>query len=92
MQKESFFRVFDYHHLMHDAIDCGLVYEDVIITKTIDECQLVKGAKFEQVNFYLDEQLFYFINWLPYVVGNVVNPNSTSIKVPQLVLAPYLKW
>ena len=93
---DSFFLVFDYSHLEHDAMDHALVYHSVIITRDIiteDGITLLKkGNEYEQVTFYFDKQSFYFIVWEPSKDGREFIPNRQSLMIAQKDLAPFLVW
>ena len=94
---ESFFNVFEYCFLMHDAIDHGLVYDGgIVITKDITTAsgiQLHKGEAFHQVNFYFDKAMFAFIVWQPAYesLDGTIRP-TREVDVPQAELAPFLVW
>lgn len=93
---ESFFNVFEYAFLMHDAIDQGLVYDGVEITKditTTSGIQLHKGEAFHQVNFYFDKAMFAFIVWQPSSesTDGIIRP-TREVDIPQAELAPFLVW
>lgn len=94
---ESFFNVFEYAFLMHDAIDHGLVYDGgIVITKDITTAsgiQLHKGEEFHQVNFYFDKAMFAFIVWQPSSesTDGTIRP-TREVDIPQTELAPFLVW
>ena len=93
---QSFFRVFDYRTLMHDAIDQGLVYDEVIITKdilTTTGINLTKGDQFHQVNLNLHSATFDFICWqrAEDSEDGIIRP-TRLVTIPQSELAPFLKW
>lgn len=93
----SFYHIFDFNHLMHDAIDGGLVYDNCKITKDINTVsgELKEGQEFHQVNFYFNKQAFHFINWkldlTPGGNGQYI-PNETSVLIPQAEISKYLVW
>lgn len=96
-KRESFFRVFEYGFLMHDAIDHGLVYDGgITITKdifTTSGIQLDKGDEFHQVNFYFDKSMFSFLVWqaAEESVDTTIRP-TRQVDIPQAELAPFLVW
>ncbi len=101
-RKESFFELFSYSHMMHDAIDQGLVYEDCLITRNIiiaefrphPKCGIVfrEGDTFEAIWFSFRDMNFQFIHsWVPKDPYNY-EPDSQSFIISQKDLAPYLVW
>jgi hypothetical protein len=94
---DSFYHIFDYGFLMHDAIDHGLVYDGgIVITKditTTSGIQLLKGEEFHQVNFYFDKAMFAFICWQPSSesTDGTIRP-TREVDIPQAELAPFLVW
>lgn len=91
----SFFHIFTFTNLMHDAMDFNLVYEDIVIEKDIvidDKIVLYQGATFHQVNFDLKERVFHFINWQQAVPHNVTIHPKQEIRISQESLGPKLKW
>jgi hypothetical protein len=95
MKTDSFFYIFDYSHMMHDAIDGGLVYECCDVTKDITTARgfkLKKGQHYEAVWFLFEKSLFQFIDWVPGDDGTYIPNPKTLIEIPQLELAPFLKW
>lgn len=91
----SFYRIFDFNHLMHDAVDYALTYEICTIIRDITTAsglQLKKGAEYETVYFCFHTAEFQFINWKR-VSDYQSDPDETkSITIPQSELAPFLSW
>lgn len=104
----SFFNVFEYSVLMHDAIDKGLVYEDITIQRditTISGLRLQKGRKFDAVWLLFDvkgEVEVYFINWVkkdsgrnsasPKGRAGDYMPGEDSVLIPMKELVQFLVW
>lgn len=92
---KSFYYLFEYHHMEDDAVDATLVYESVVITKTIKTKgghELKQGDTYNAVWFQFDTEEFLFISWIdvsPYT--QEVNPER-SVFIPQKELAPFLHW
>lgn len=94
-QPKSFFRIFNYHNFMDDAIDCGLTYEGIEITKDIETksgFKLNKGDKFFTCYFLFNRAEFQFINWKEITKYESEPDNARSVYIPQAELAPFLKW
>ncbi len=96
-ENESFFRVFDYSHMMHDAIDGGLTYEIIKIRKDIKTksgFELKIGKEYETCYFIFGKAEFQFINWIPSKDNpGIRDPDpQNSITIPQDELAPFLIW
>lgn len=96
-KSESFYNLFDYSHTMHDAIDYGLVYEGITITRNIQTVSgkvLKAGDSYDAVWFLWKEQLFQFIDWVPDSPGsfNWVPDPETLIEIYQSELANFLHW
>ena len=93
---DSFFKVFDYYGLEHDALDKGLVYHTVIITKDIiteDGITLLKkGVEYDQVTFYFEKESFHFIVWKLSEDGWEFIPHEQSLMIAQKELSPFLVW
>lgn len=95
-QYQSFYNIFDYLNFMHEAINGGLTYEMITITKTI-ECAsgtLVAGKRYDTVYFLWKEQVFRFINWVPDPDKPYQdNPDpATLLEIPQSELASHCHW
>jgi hypothetical protein len=94
---ESFYYIFEYGHMMHDAIDHGLVYECIKITRDIETESgkiLKKDDTYEAVWFLWDKQLFQFIDWIPDSKGshNYIPDPKTLVEIPQSELARFTHW
>lgn len=100
---DSFFGLWQYQTLMHDAADHCLVYEAVTIERDISlvgctdhgpeiPLMLKKGETFHQVNFCLVSQTFEFIDWKAAVRANVTIEPSRLVSVAQSIIAPLCKW
>lgn len=93
---ESFFYIFDYSFMTHDA--CGqhnLTYEVCTITKNLDlpSGSLKIGEHYEYVYFNFVKEHFMFANF----IWDENKPElefdwNRSVKIPQKELAPYLVW
>ena len=91
---ESFFGVFDYHVFEPQAIDYGLIYEMITITRdvvTSSGLKLNKGDEYDAVWFLFDKQVFQFIKW-ECVDECTSEIGPGSIEIPQSELAPFLYW
>lgn len=94
IRPDSFFRVFDYNHMIDDAID-GLTYELCEITKDIQTNGghvLRKGDTYDTCYFLFDTAQFEFINWKRVSDWESAPDMTTSVFIPQNELAPFLKW
>ena len=97
---ESFFGLFEFTYIMHDAIDCGLVYEGITILKDIETGsgkRLNKGDEFHQVNFDFKEQTLSFVIYESAEAhdrsGGTGTLNPTKLVViQQAELAQFLYW
>lgn len=96
---DQFFTIFSFGHHMHDAIDGGIVYEQITILKdviTSNGFSLKAGTEYEAVWFLLDKQVFQFIDWKRPVdpsKDTTWNPDpQTFVEIPQKELAPFCKW
>lgn len=93
---EEFFNIFKYSHMMHDAIDGGLTYEDCEIIRDIQTSvgKLNKGDRFESIYFMFSEKTFEFCNWKedPNPPHLCSVPDESSMYVPQSDLASYCHW
>ena len=61
----SFFGIFHFTYLMHDAVNFALTYENCIITESLvtkSGAQLIQGRQFETVYWNIREARFSFIN------------------------------
>jgi len=88
--KQSFFGIFSFYGMMHDAADYFIQYEDIEIENDIDfgvHGKLVKGQRFENVHNCLDTGMFEFLNWELKDDAKVWNPDSSSVYIPQSELA-----
>lgn len=71
MSNQSFFGLFSFHAVEHDAIDYGICYqmceleEDITITdeEGVNWLNLPKGKRFHNVYLMLNRQTLEFINW-----------------------------
>lgn len=94
----SFFDIFSFHNIMHDAIDGGIIYEGIDILRDIPELGLVKDSSYDQVNFLfhskeLDCPILYFITWGVATSNGVVNPiPELSRQVKLSDIASFCKW
>ena len=91
---ESFFNVFDYHCFEPQAIDQGLVYESITITRdvlTSSGLKLNKGDEYDAVWFLIEKHLFQFIKW-ERVTDYDFQMGPGSIEIPQSELVPFLHW
>lgn len=92
----SFFDVFQFSHLMHDAIDGGLVYEGITILRDIETSsglKLKQGDYYESLWFLFATMEFQFINWEPkFPNAAEYIPDDSSVFIPQSELAPFLVW
>lgn len=86
---ESFFRIFEFNHMMHDAICGGLTYEGCTILRDLGP--LKKGDQYETVYWMISESKFQFVNWF---LGDdrTFHPDHTSQELSQEELAPYCHW
>lgn len=96
-KNDSFYRIFEYGHMMFDAIDKGMVFEQIVITRNITTASgktLKKGDEYEAVWFLFEKQLFQFIDWIPECNGSHfwIPDSTTLIEIPQAELAPLLVW
>ena len=94
---DSFFRVFDFYDMMHDAIDKGIVYEGITITKDIQFAsgkKLVVGKGYDAVWFLFKSGVFQFIDWVedPDDKGNYIPDPETFIEVDHMVMSKFLVW
>ena len=92
---ESFFNLFDFFAIEHQAMNATIVYESCKITKDIEtrNGQVLKvGTEFDQVNFYIKLGQFHFITWKPSEDCSEYIPNETSVLIPQGDLAAFLMW
>lgn len=94
---ESFFNVFSYSHMMHDAIDYGLTYEEITITQDIVTSLglvLKKGDKYETCYMkflrhshdgskIINQPYFHFCNWKP---GEIEPHTSSSYNTPSSII------
>lgn len=96
-KQDSFFGLFEFHAIEHDAMDNHIVYQACTIEKpfSCDGVQFKKGQTFHQVCFDLCKQTFSFCNWGPAEKGKAsIEPdmNTSKLNIPQSLLAPLLKW
>ena len=97
---ESFFNVFTFYNMMHDAVDFAITYEVCEIERdivTASGFKLNKGDHYQTVYFDFQKAEFQFINWIPdysskYPRNNYEPNPDESIDIPQAELAPFLKW
>ena len=88
--KQSFFGIFSFYGMMHDAGDYFIQYEDIEIENDIDfgvHGKLVKGQRFENVHNCLDLAMFEFLNWE--LKDGAWNPDSSSVYIPQSELVAH---
>lgn len=98
---ENFFNIFNYNHMMHDAIDGGLVYECIDITRdlcTASGLKLWKGDSYEACWFLFKKGgVFQFIDWvssdpnIPDHYNRIPDP-KTFIEISQAEMAPFIHW
>lgn len=94
LPEESFFNIFRYDSMMHDACDHNLVYFYVFVVKDIainNKIVIKKGHHFEQVRFDFKTQKFYFET---YMCDEETGESKylEHVIIDQNKLAPLLKW
>jgi hypothetical protein len=95
ISEESFFRIFTFNHMMHDAIDYRLCYESCKIERdvVIDGVTiLTKGKCYHTVYLMLDKQELLFINWEPFDKHNVAVKPIEEVVIPLSKISSQLKW
>ncbi len=98
---ESFFRIFEFSHLMHSAIDYGIVYELITITQNIITAsgyELRIDDQYHQMIFSFKDQTFTFASYESVEEydrrgsKDGILQYSKVIVIPQAELAPFLVW
>lgn len=100
MEDDSFFDIFEYNDLIHDACDYCIVYflprilKDI---KTASGLSLNKGDEFEQVTFNMLTQEFQFEVFESCEEhdqrgGNGSLEHKRLVIIPQRELAPFMVW
>lgn len=88
----SFFDIFSFSHLEHDAIDQCLVYNNVTIEKDIPKLSLRRGDDFHQVIFNIHENRFSFCSWDAAEKGVAAIKPVKELIIPQAQLSPYMTY
>lgn len=92
----SFYNVFSFGDMSIEDMDGGINFESIEVlrnVKTKDGYTLMKGQRFDNVQFKFVEATFFFVNWnFPDSETDYNYPNDTSFTIPQSELAPFLHW
>lgn len=91
----SFFNIFSFLSLEHDAMDFCLVYHGITFQKDIvlsKEVSFEKGKTFNQAIFNMKTKMITFASWGPAERGIAAIKATEEVSVRQERLAPFMVW
>lgn len=90
----SFFGLFEFDQLMHEAVDQHLVYTGITILRSVPKYGLKTGAWYQACWYSFEENKISFINWVPNPErenSNIPDP-ETLVEIAGEHLMPLLVW